>query len=52
MPVDYDRIKNKLKKYKIPIISDSAEAFGAVYKIKRLVVNLSFIRLVFLQIKI
>ncbi len=35
MPVDYDRIKNKLKKYKIPIISDSAEAFGAVYKNKK-----------------
>ena len=28
-------IKKKLKKYKIPIISDSAEAFGAVYKNKK-----------------
>jgi perosamine synthetase len=35
MPVDYDDLKKKLKKYKIPLISDSAEAFGAVYKKKK-----------------
>ena len=35
MPIDYDDIKKKIKKYKIPIISDSAEAFGAVYKNKK-----------------
>jgi len=35
MPVDYDKIQNKLKKYKIPLISDSAESFGAIYKNKK-----------------
>tara|TARA_Y200000002_G_scaffold54144_1_gene39592 strand:+ start:4730 stop:5836 length:1107 start_codon:yes stop_codon:yes gene_type:complete len=35
MPIDYDDIKKKLKKYKIPLISDSAEAFGAIYKKKK-----------------
>jgi perosamine synthetase len=35
MPVDYDDLKKKLKKYKIPLISDSAEAFGAIYKRKK-----------------
>ena len=35
MPVDYDDLKRKLKKYKIPLISDSAEAFGAIYKNKK-----------------
>ncbi len=35
MPVNYDNIKNKLKKYKIPLISDSAEAFGGMYKNKK-----------------
>ncbi len=33
MPVDYDKIKKKLKK-KIFLISDSAEAFGSKYKNK------------------
>lgn len=32
MPVDFDDIKKKLMKYKIPLISDSAESFGAKYK--------------------
>ncbi len=32
MPIDYDEIKKKLNKYKIPFISDSAESFGSVYK--------------------
>jgi perosamine synthetase len=32
MPIDYDSIKKKLKKYNIPLISDSAESFGAIYK--------------------
>ena len=35
MPVDYDNLKKKLKKFKIPLISDSAEAFGAIYKKKK-----------------
>ena len=34
MSVDYDEIKKKLKKYKIPLIADSAESFGAKYKNK------------------
>jgi perosamine synthetase len=32
MPVDFFDIKKKLKKYNIPLISDSAESFGADYK--------------------
>jgi len=34
MPVDFDNISKKLKKYNIPLISDSAESFGAMYKNK------------------
>ena len=34
-PVDYDEIYSKLKKFNIPIISDSAESFGAEYKNKK-----------------
>tara|TARA_B110000858_G_C17792691_1_gene470768 strand:+ start:986 stop:2083 length:1098 start_codon:yes stop_codon:yes gene_type:complete len=34
MPIDYDYLKKNLKKYKIPLISDSAESFGAMYKNK------------------
>ncbi len=33
-PVDFDKIKSISKKYKIPLISDSAESFGAMYKNK------------------
>ena len=33
-PVDFDEIKAISKKYKIPLISDSAESFGAKYKNK------------------
>ncbi len=32
MPIDYDQIRKLKKKFKIPILSDSAEAFGAMYK--------------------
>lgn len=32
MPIDYDEIKKKLSKYKLPLISDSAESFGSIYK--------------------
>ena len=32
MPVEYDFFKKLSKKTKIPIISDSAESFGAIYK--------------------
>ena len=35
MPLDFDDINEKLKKYNIPIISDSAESFGADYKFKK-----------------
>ncbi len=35
MPVDYDAIKLITKKYKIPIIADSAESLGAKYKNKQ-----------------
>jgi perosamine synthetase len=35
MPVDYDSINKKIKKYNIPLISDSAESFGAEYKKKK-----------------
>ncbi len=35
MPVDYDEIKKIKRKYKIPILSDSAESFGAIYKKKK-----------------
>jgi perosamine synthetase len=34
MPIDFDNIYKKLKKYNIPLISDSAESFGAMYKNK------------------
>ena len=33
-PVDFDSLKKLGKKYKIPLISDSAESFGAIYKNK------------------
>jgi perosamine synthetase len=33
-PVDYNSIRKLEKKYKIPIISDSAESFGAIYRNK------------------
>ncbi len=32
LPIDYDEIKKIKKKYNIPIICDSAEAFGSEYK--------------------
>ncbi len=32
MPVDYDEILKVAAKYKIPVIADSAESLGAVYK--------------------
>lgn len=32
MPIDYDEIKKKLRKYNLPLISDSAESFGSIYK--------------------
>lgn len=35
MPVDFDDIKIKLRKFNIPLISDSAESFGAEYKNKK-----------------
>ncbi len=35
MPVNYDKIKKEIKKYNLPLISDSAEAFGSIYKNKK-----------------
>ncbi|MBF0511543.1 MAG: DegT/DnrJ/EryC1/StrS family aminotransferase [Candidatus Omnitrophica bacterium] len=32
MPVDFDAIKAVAQKHRIPIVSDSAESFGALYK--------------------
>ena len=32
MPVDFDGIMKISKKYNIPVLSDSAESFGAIYK--------------------
>lgn len=32
LPVDYDDILNLLKEYNIPLVSDSAESLGALYK--------------------
>ncbi len=36
MPVDYDSILKVAEKYKISMIADSAESFGAVYKNKKI----------------
>lgn len=35
MPVNYDEVKELSKKYRIPIIADSAESLGAKYKNKQ-----------------
>ena len=52
LPFDYDKLLKIAKRNKVELIADSAEAFGASYKNKKVGSIAKLHLLVFLQIKI